>query len=370
MSEQDSFEQRYLITPQVEAMANIAITGNIIPTHWYQALTFESGKPHFVAVTLLSDIVYWYRPTTVRDEATGQVVGVKKKFNSDFLQRQTKALAAQFGFSEKQVREGLKFLEERGYIKRHFRDIDLGLDNGVLSNRQFIELIPSAIEKLQKGHTYSPPGLYPPPSRSIPPDPQGLYTNTSPKTSPQKDTVLTVPPSKMEVQKKSSDEEGKRPTALTKRPTEKFASSLKPDQRKIHDRITKYRPQWGKPPESQDVCAWFLAKKYTCKQIDDALIVYEQDVADALDKGRTVDNMGGAMVAILKSGRTPKNLSFEANKALAIASAKNTPGMEAMDKYVTFRMGHDEEKITYDLPMHSFTGALKEYKNRILYADL
>jgi hypothetical protein len=156
----------YSITPEVQAVGNLDFTGNVIPHHWYQALIRENGKPNTVAIILLSEIVYWYRPSEDRCEATGKLLGYKKKFKADFFQRQTKDFASFFGFSEKQVRDGLAFLEEKGIIQRHFRDIrfNSGGSEGVVSNRQFIQIFPKALydlQKIQKIHTYCPESQYP-----------------------------------------------------------------------------------------------------------------------------------------------------------------------------------------------------------------
>ena len=138
-------------------VGQIAIKGNIVPDHWYQRLAFENGKPNFVAVTLLSEIVYWYRPTIEKDEETGLAKPPLKKFKADFLQRNTKHFSDKFGFSEKQTRDGLRFLETQGLINRHLRTITT-TQGMVCSNVQFIELIPSALRSLQKVHSYCPPG--------------------------------------------------------------------------------------------------------------------------------------------------------------------------------------------------------------------
>ena len=59
----------------VDTMAEISITGNIIPQEWYKHIVRKNGKPHLLAITILGDIVYWYRPTEVRDEVTGHTTG-------------------------------------------------------------------------------------------------------------------------------------------------------------------------------------------------------------------------------------------------------------------------------------------------------
>jgi len=195
----------YPVNDLVLEIGEIGITGNIIPAHWYQALTFDNGKPNFVAVTLLSEIVYWYRPKIQKDESTGLVKPPQKKFKADFLQRNTKQFAAQFGFSDKQARDGLRFLEDKGIIKRHLRT--LTLESGlVLSNVLFVELISSGLKKLQKIHTYGHAGqdLLPPTSNPI--DMQGgTYTETSSKTSTEKDNVSTLPFFKKTNEKRKKD---------------------------------------------------------------------------------------------------------------------------------------------------------------------
>ncbi|MFP1483844.1 hypothetical protein ACLB1S_19830 [Escherichia coli] len=39
-----------------------------------------------------SEIVYWYRPTEVRDEHTGALLGYRKRFQGDKLQRSYRRL--------------------------------------------------------------------------------------------------------------------------------------------------------------------------------------------------------------------------------------------------------------------------------------
>ena len=71
----------------VDESATLNITGNVIPHIWYKTIVKESGKPYLTAIVILADIVYWYKPTEVRDERTGQIVAFKKRFSADLLQR-------------------------------------------------------------------------------------------------------------------------------------------------------------------------------------------------------------------------------------------------------------------------------------------
>ncbi len=85
----------------VDENAKLNISGNIIPQVWYRTIIRESGKPNLTAIIILADIVYWYKPTEIRDEGTGQVIGVRKKFKSDLLQRSYQQISEQFGFPKR-----------------------------------------------------------------------------------------------------------------------------------------------------------------------------------------------------------------------------------------------------------------------------
>ena len=130
----------------VDQVGSVHLEGNILPTNWFNSFRLDNGKPDVNAVILLSEIVYWHRPTTVRDEDSGQILRVKKKFKSDLLQRSYQSFSDQFGFSKQQVKEALDRLEQFGVIKRHFRTIDA--NNQKYNNVLFIELIAPVLFKV------------------------------------------------------------------------------------------------------------------------------------------------------------------------------------------------------------------------------
>ena len=115
----------------VDENAKLNISGNIIPQVWYRTIIRESGKPNLTAIIILADIVYWYKPTEIRDEGTGQVIGVRKKFKSDLLQRSYQQISEQFGISKKEATNAVVFLEKLGVVKRVFRTISM---NGIVVN--------------------------------------------------------------------------------------------------------------------------------------------------------------------------------------------------------------------------------------------
>ncbi len=91
--------------PAVDMMGSIRITGNITDLEWYNHIRKPSGKPNHLAVSILSDIVYWYRPTDIRDENTGFVIAKKTKFKGDLLQKTYKAYADMYGESRQKIIE-------------------------------------------------------------------------------------------------------------------------------------------------------------------------------------------------------------------------------------------------------------------------
>lgn len=107
------------------------ISGNITPALWYKTITRENGKPYLLAIAILSDIVYWYKPSEVRDEISGQLIGWKKKFRGDMLQKTYQQYADLFGESKRSVKAAMDRLEELGIIKKIFRD---EMRNGHLVN--------------------------------------------------------------------------------------------------------------------------------------------------------------------------------------------------------------------------------------------
>ena len=129
----------------VDAVGEMNLTGNIIPEAWYRTIT-KNGKPCSLAILLLADIVYWYRPTEHRDETTQNVIYKKKFRDENYLQRSYEQITEKFGISKKQARDALITLEELGVVKRHFRTITVsGMRH---SNVMYLELNPDILKML------------------------------------------------------------------------------------------------------------------------------------------------------------------------------------------------------------------------------
>jgi hypothetical protein len=137
------------IPKTVKEIGRIKFSGNIIPKSWYHSIKTESGKPDLIAITLLADIVYWYRPAEIRKNNTGKIIGYRKKFNADMLQRTNRWYVDEYGFSKKQVQRAIRRLKNYGLIKCQLRTIPT--QTGVLYNVQFIEPVPKKIRQITLG---------------------------------------------------------------------------------------------------------------------------------------------------------------------------------------------------------------------------
>lgn len=120
----------------VDKMANISFRGDVVPSTWYSTFKDEKGKINAMALLMLANIVYWYRPTIIRDE-NGEVF--VKRFKSDLLQRSYNEFCDMFSIGRMTATRNLIYLEEHKVIERVFRDVET--ESGqILYNTMFIKL--------------------------------------------------------------------------------------------------------------------------------------------------------------------------------------------------------------------------------------
>ena len=137
----------YEATPTVLALRNFEMQGNILPPVWLHHLRYENGKPHPIAAIILSDVVYWYRPIELRDEATGLVTGYAQKFKEDKLQRDYKSYVNQYGFTYHQVRGGFQCLVDIGVVDLEMRTVQVS-PNRQMGNVMYIGLNPPTLQSI------------------------------------------------------------------------------------------------------------------------------------------------------------------------------------------------------------------------------
>ena len=131
----------------VDEISEMSITGNIIPAMWFRTLRGENDKPMLLAIDILSDVVYWYRAQEIRDEDSGELIGYKKRFKKDLLQRSYRQIEKQFGVSKKQARLALDFLCDVGVVRKHLRN-ERSKDGLMLHNNMYLELVPERLKEI------------------------------------------------------------------------------------------------------------------------------------------------------------------------------------------------------------------------------
>lgn len=143
-------------TPAVEAIGEFVFEGNIIPHAWYKSplLRKETGKPHLLAIHILADIMYWYRPKIDYDAEANEIKGYHKKFHADKLQKSYQSYADMLGFTKIQVKRAFDFLIERGLVNVEFRNIHRG--GLAINNVLYVEPVVDRVRPLMvsEGHPY------------------------------------------------------------------------------------------------------------------------------------------------------------------------------------------------------------------------
>lgn len=133
------------LNSKVLQIGQMNFRGNVIDHGWFKTITLDNGKPYVVAITILGEVVYWYKPTEVRDEESNQV-RYKQKFKADMLQKNYQQLADSFGFTKRQVKDACDYLKDRNLIRIEFRTVFV---NGTRCNNvMFIEPVPEEIQRI------------------------------------------------------------------------------------------------------------------------------------------------------------------------------------------------------------------------------
>ena len=138
----------------VAEIGQLHFEGNITPPSWFQHLKYPSGKPYLIAITILAEIVYWYRPRHIRDEDTGQFIGIEKKFKGDQLQRDYASFGEQFGFTKREATDAIKYLVSRGIVRTQLRTvIRFGMK---MANVLYLSLTPEKLKEITYGRHGKP----------------------------------------------------------------------------------------------------------------------------------------------------------------------------------------------------------------------
>lgn len=140
-------EMEYNLEDTLASLSQLNIQGNIIPHTWFSKITFENNKPDLLGIMILAEVLYWYRPVEIRDETTGALLGLKKKFKNDMLQRSISSFAEQFGVSYRQIADALKRLSSKNLLYKENRTVTTAM--GKLGNVLFLAPVVREIANLQ-----------------------------------------------------------------------------------------------------------------------------------------------------------------------------------------------------------------------------
>ena len=130
------FERKVAYT-QLTVPDYYSLTGNIISNDWYEKFTNSRGRPDLSLISVLSEIVYWYRPKRIKDSKTGNITYVNK-FLGDAWQTSYEHFERKFGFNREKLRRIFVKLEQMGICSRKFRNVKLR--GQTYNNRLFIHL--------------------------------------------------------------------------------------------------------------------------------------------------------------------------------------------------------------------------------------
>lgn len=129
-------------------MGSLHLEGNIICPSWYAAIKCGTlQKTDLVAIQILADILYWYRPTIIRDEISGEIIEVKQKFKYDKLQKAYQQYSDLFGVTKERIKESIDNLVALNLVSREFRNI-VTSSRLHLTNVMFLEPNLESVKKI------------------------------------------------------------------------------------------------------------------------------------------------------------------------------------------------------------------------------
>jgi hypothetical protein len=107
--------------------------GNVIVHDWYRQFCLEDGNPDLVAITILGDIIAWYR-----NGINDYLSELAPKFDNKSLSVSYNYFERKFGFREDRTRRALIRLEEQSVLTRTVKNVVLS--SGQRINRLLITL--------------------------------------------------------------------------------------------------------------------------------------------------------------------------------------------------------------------------------------
>ena len=109
-----------MANPICRQISRLDFSGNLVPLSWHQHIHTTHGRVDLGAISILSEIVFWYRWRQIRDEKTGRVTEVQQRFAGARFQRSLRHWSEFTGLTVKQVRRSLATLSRLGLVRMSY----------------------------------------------------------------------------------------------------------------------------------------------------------------------------------------------------------------------------------------------------------
>jgi hypothetical protein len=257
---QNSITRGIHMNKTVEKMMSFNLQGNIISPVWFQTIT-KNNKPDLLAINILADVIYWYKPVIIRDEHTGKVLRIKQKFKADKLQKTYSSYAELFNVSRRKVKYAFDLLVKIGVLTREFRTVKT--KEMTLPNVMFIDIDITILQK-----TITPPAqkVPPYPTKNTPPILQNSVGYPTEKCNTYTETTTETTTDIKEIHKEKFAEESAHtpPERSLDQKKKKFAYGefvrlTKDEYRMLEERLGD---ELGKYLESLDFYIGSTGKRY------------------------------------------------------------------------------------------------------------
>lgn len=175
-------------------LTDIKLDGNIIPLQWFKVIgkknRYGQFKADLLAINIMAELVYWYRPVSERDEVTGEHSGYRMKFAGDKYQFAYRHAKEKFGASKKSVKNSCDLLVKLEAATREFRSTTV--NRVVYNNVMYME---PCLEWV-KANTLPPKKVIAshPKKKQATPQKVGTNTETTSETSKDIKKIADKPP--------------------------------------------------------------------------------------------------------------------------------------------------------------------------------
>lgn len=275
-------------------VGKLKFNGPIIPNEFHKHIKKENGKPYSIAIIILAEIVYWYRPVEIYDLKTEKLIGYQRKFESDILQKSYAELEAKFEYTRDQIRDAIIFLEGKGLIDREFRDIKVGRYS--VNTVMYLRLNFSKLSEI------------------LPLETVGLLVINNNKEDEESHPIINGAKNVEENPVKIN--QGKDCLSTPSIDSCKWTKKFSEEEKKLFEQLINIKPSVGEKIK-QDDASWWI-KHFGIEKVNCALSVYKKRINRAQnDSGIPMPKSAGAYIRKILNENEQANKKSEIEKSEA-----------------------------------------------------